>query len=236
MDAVNLIPGDTRTRGQRLSVSRPTLALIAGLVIVLVGVVLYVTSANTVATRNSELAQVNAGVASWTAAANSYAPFVRLAEQRTTQLTDVRQLASSRVDWSGLLGQIGGQLPLTAQLISLQAAMTATTSAAATSSIPSVQLSGCAASQSAVAQTMVQLRRVTGVSGVSLSSSTDSGAGSDDSGAATSDAGSTSQTSGGCDFPVQFQVSLTFKATATTTSAATPSPPAASTSTAPITQ
>lgn len=243
MNAVNLIPRDSRRRGPGMSVSPPTLALAGGLVVALIAAVLYVTAANTVATRKSELAQVGSGVAGWTAAANSYASFVQAAQRRTQELADVRQLASSRFPWSDLLGQIGGLMPKAAALSSLQAATNTTSSASSTpstsgASVPGVQLSGCAASQSVVAQTMVQLRRVNGVSAVTLSSSSDSGSPS-------SGSSSASSGSSGCPFPVQFQVSLTFapssvagtatSGTATTASAATPaattSTPAATTST-----
>jgi Tfp pilus assembly protein PilN len=207
--------------------------LLGGLVVALVAAVLYVTAANTVTTRKSELAQVSAGVAGWTAAANSYASFVQAAKRQSQELTDVRQLASARFPWSDLLGQIGGLMPRAAALSSLQATTTGAAGGSATSSasLPGVQLTGCAASQSVVAQTMVQLRHVSGVSDVTLSASTDSS-----SGAAAS--GSTSQgSSGGCPFPVQFQLSLTIGSSPTTATAAsggtsTTSTPATSATTA----
>lgn len=240
MNAVNLIPADTRTRGEGLNVSPPTLALIGGLVVALIAAVLYVTSANTVATRKSQLAQVSAGVAGWTAAANSYASFVHLAEQRTQQLADVRQLAASRFPWSELLGQIGRLMPRRAALSTLTATTSAaagtsaTTPATGAASVPGVQLTGCAASQSVVAQTMVQLRLVKGVSGVTLSSSTDSSTLSGSSGSS-----SASQGSGGCPFSVAFQLSLTFapSATAATASSASaaPTPAPATTTSTPVT-
>jgi Tfp pilus assembly protein PilN len=204
MNAVNLIPRDGRTQKVKLPVSPPTLALIGGLVVVLIATVLYVTAANTVATRKSELAQVTAQVAGWTGAGNSYQSFVSAAKHRTQELADVRQLASARFPWADLLGQIGARLPKRAAVSTLAGATTsaADTSSASSASSPGVQLTGCAASQSAVAQTMVQLRRVNGVSDVTLASTSDSDAGS---------AGSSSsgQGSAGCPFPVQFQLSLT---------------------------
>jgi len=72
MNAVNLIPSDTRTRSDGLNVSPPTLALMGGLLVALIAAVLYVTAANTVSTRKSELAQVTAGVAGWTAAVGAH--------------------------------------------------------------------------------------------------------------------------------------------------------------------
>ena len=232
MNAVNLIPRDGRARGDGRGVSPPTLALIGGLVIVLIAAVLYVTTANTVATRKSALAQVSAGVAGWTAAANSYSSFVTAAKRRTQELADVRQLANSRFPWSGLLGQIGGLMPRRAALSTL-AASTASADGSSTAtgatSVPGVQLTGCAASQSVVAQTMVQLRLVKGVSGVTLSSSTDSSTGSGGS-------SSSGQSSGGCPFPVQFQLSLTIPQSvaagaASSGSASTTSAPASTTPT-----
>jgi hypothetical protein len=233
MNAVNLIPRDARRRPEIASVSAPTLALMGGMVVILIAAVLYVTTANTVATRKSELAQVSSGVAGWTAAANSYASFVQAAERRTKQLADVRQLANARFPWSDLLGQIGGLMPRRAALSTLAAATdsaagtSATTTATGAASVPGVQLTGCAASQSVVAQTMVQLRLVKGVSGVTLTSSADSSAGS-----TTAGSSSTSQSSTGCPFPVQFQLSLAFKSTAATATATTGS---ATTATAPAT-
>jgi Fimbrial assembly protein (PilN) len=230
VNAVNLIPREGRTRGKGLSVSPPTLALIAGLVLVLIATVLYVTAANTVSTRKSELVQVSAGVAEWTAAGNSYNSFVSAAKNRTQELADVRHLVSARFPWPTLLGQIGGRMPRAAALSTLQAD-TSSADAASTSSAPGVQLTGCAASQSAVAQTMVQLRLVSGISAVTLSTSSDSSA------------GSSTSSSSSCPFPVQFQLALTItpsyaagganssSASTTSAQAATTSTPASSTPT-----
>lgn len=202
MNAVNLIPREDRSRGEGLSVSPPMLVLMSGLILVLIAAVLYVTTANTVATRKSELAQVSAGVAAWTAAGNSYNSFVSVAKNRTQELADVRQLAAARFPWSDLLGQIGARMPAAAALITLNVTPSSADSATSSTSASGIQLTGCAASQSVVAQTMVQLRLVNGVSGVTLGTSTDAGTGSGAS-------GSSSSGQGGCPFPVQFQLSLT---------------------------
>jgi hypothetical protein len=203
MKAVNLVPIDTRGWQTRLSASPRMLAAIGGLALILVGAALYLSAANTVSTNKRELARVTAGAESWTAAANTYASFVGAVRDHAQELADIRQLATSRFPWSGLLGQISELMPRSAALSSLQAstALTADTS-------PAAQLTGCAASQSAVAQTMVQLQRIHGVSAVTLASSTDGGGST--SGAA--DQGGAA----GCPFPVQFQLSLTFAASSGT--------------------
>lgn len=198
MNAVNLIPADRRRRRVSISASRPTLALLGALVLVLIAAVAYVSAANTVTTRRAQLSQATAAAAKWTAAAGSYTPFVLEAQQRTQQLGDVRQLVAGRYAWSQLLSQIGGLMPATAGLTSLAATSTPGATASAAPQ-PAVQLQGCAASQPTVAQVMVNLRRVNGVTDVALSSSQDTGSGS-----------SGSSGSGSCRFPVQFQISLTF--------------------------
>lgn len=237
MNAVNLIPSEGRRQRLSVSTSPQTLGLLGGLALVLVAAVLYISAANTVSSRKSQLAQVTAGVTQWTAAVNTYSSFVATASQRLQDLVVVRQLAASRFPWSQLLGQIATVMPKSAALSSLAAttasasgttaapAPSATPAAgAAAAGVPSVSLTGCAASESIVAQTMVQLHRVKGVSGVTLASATDSSSGS--SGSSSSAAASSSGGGGGCPFSVQFQVSLTFSA---------PTPPEATTPTSPAT-
>ena len=249
MNAVNLIPADRRKRSVGVSLSPLTLGVIGGLVVVLIAAVLYVFAVNDVRARKSELASVTANAASWQAAANSYASYVTAAQQQKQQLTDIRQLVTGRFPWSLLLSQIGGVMPADAALNSLQAtspsAVAAADAAAAATSAPAptaqpIQISGCAASQSAVAATMVALGRVHGVSSVALSSTSNSGAGSS---SASSGSGSSSS---GCPFPVSFSLSLLLaspSSTSTTTGATTPTStsttpaatPAASTTTTPAT-
>jgi Tfp pilus assembly protein PilN len=205
MNAVNLIPSDSRGRRFSASASPITLGLFAALVVVLAAAVMYVSAANTVTARRAQLARVTAGANEWAAAAGSYTSLAATASQRAAQLADVRQLVSGRYAWSQLLSQLGSLMPANAALSSL----TATTTPGATPSAPpepSVQLGGCAASQSTVANVMDQLRRVTGVAAVTLSTSSSTGA--------------TSSGSGGCPFSTTFQISLTFTASSSTGAAA----------------
>jgi Tfp pilus assembly protein PilN len=248
MNAVNLIPSDARRRRVTLPTSRPTLAVFAGLGLVLVAAVLYVAAANQVTSRQSELARVKSAATAWNAAAARYQMSVQAMQHRSQELADIRQLAATRYQWSEMLSQIGGLTPRDAALTTLTATTSASgtstggapagatstgttpaaaagaTSAGATSAgatpgaaagntppIPAVALQGCAASQSAVAQTMVQLHRATGVTAVTLSSSTGTSSGSSSGG------------QGGCPFNVRFQVSLTFGAPSTPVTASTAS-------------
>jgi Tfp pilus assembly protein PilN len=249
MNAVNLIPADSRKRRSAPTTSRVTLALFGGLVLILVAAVLYVNAANNVTSKRDQLTRATAAVASWSAAASSYAPYMETAQQRSQALADVRQLAASRYPWEQFLSQVSDLMPAKAALSSLTATTSpsgsgtttgttpatpsagSTTSSAAASGppVPSVQLDGCASTQSVVAQTMVALHRIQGVTAVTLASASSSSA---QSGGASSGVGG-----GGCPFPVSFQVSLTFAPTAAasgtgTTSTGSSSPTAAAASAA----
>jgi Tfp pilus assembly protein PilN len=235
MNAVNLIPGDRRKRSVSVSVSPLTLGVIGGLVVVLVAAVLYVFAVNDVRARKSELASVTANAASWQAAASSYASYVTAAQQQKQQLADIQQLVTGRFPWSVLLSQIGGVMPDDAALSSLQAtspsaagasAAAGTTSSSTETSQP-IQITGCAASQSAVAATMIALGRVQGVSSVALSSTTGSATSS------TSASARSGSSSNGCPFPVSFSLSLLLASPSTTgTASGTASGATAPTSTA----
>jgi Tfp pilus assembly protein PilN len=252
MNAVNLIPADRRKRSVSVPVSPLTLGVIGGLVVVLIAAVLYAFALNDVRSRKSELSRVTANAASWQAAASSYASYVTAAQQQKQQLTDIRQLVTGRFPWSLLLSQIGGVMPDDAALTSLQATSPATAAAASPASPATaatgasspttqpIQIAGCAASESAVAATMVALGRVQGVSSVQLASTNGSATSSK---AASS---SSSSASGGCPFPVTFSLSLVLAspsgtgaastATTPTSTATTPAAtPAASTATTPAT-
>jgi Tfp pilus assembly protein PilN len=227
MNAVNLIPADHRRRSASVSASPVTLGVIGSLVVVLAAAVLYVFSVNDVRARRSELARVTANAASWQAAANSYTSYVTAAEQRKQQMADVHQLVSGRFPWSLLLSQIGGVMPANAALSNLSAAAPSADSTAAaaaasgsTSSTPSantsaVSIAGCAASQSAVAATMVAFRRVQGVGSVNLASTSNNG---------TATSSSSGPNSGGCPFPVTFQMSLVLVSATPVTTAGSSTP------------
>jgi hypothetical protein len=258
MNAVNLIPSDRRKRSLSVSVSPLTLGVIGGLVVVLIAAVLYALAANDVKARKSELARVTVNAASWQAAANSYSSYVTAAAQQKQQLADIQQLVTGRFPWSQLLSQIGGVMPANAALSSLQATSpsadatagapaTSAGTTSSTSTAQAVQINGCAATESAVAATMVALGRVHGVGSVALASTSNSAAApSSTSSGSGSGSGSASSSSGGCGFPVTFSLSLVLTpstsatgassaATPTSSSATPAATPAASTTTTPST-
>lgn len=218
MNAVNLIPVERRQaglRGVHGLPGAPFLGLVGGLLLVLAGTVAYQDASNGVSTRQGELSHVQAAATAWSAAASRYAPAVTELAARDKQFSQLGGLLGQRYDWSALLGQLAGVMPADSQLSSLSAtdASAVPSASAGTAVAPTsastgsgITLAGCATSQSVVADTMVALRRLSGVSEVTLSSSTNQpvSSGSGDSSSA-----------GSCGLPIDFNLSLEFAPAAT---------------------
>jgi Tfp pilus assembly protein PilN len=196
MKAVNLIPGERRRKGRDV-VGRSSggalivLGLIAGLVAL---AVMYGSARHQISSQAGEAASLTAqtnAVEARTGRLSSYSSFVAMAEQR---MRTVSQLVESRFDWSHALHELGRVLPAGTALDSLHgavgsaeevtasssssssktAASTSATSSTPPGSTPVFTLSGCATSQSEVAQTLQRLRLMDGVTEVQLQSSTSS--------------------------------------------------------------
>jgi Tfp pilus assembly protein PilN len=200
MRAVNLIPSEQRSGGavgaRSEGAAFAVLGLLAGLAVL---VLLYGMAHHQAASRRAEAAALTAHAQQLQSQASqlaSYTSFVAMREQR---LQTISQLVGSRFDWSAALGELSRVLPSDVSLSTLQGTIGSSTPGAAGSSapssststtaasaaapvssstppgtIPTVTLGGCAASQSVVAQTLVRLRLVSGVTNVTLQSSTKS--------------------------------------------------------------
>lgn len=212
MRAVNLIPSEQRSGGavgaRSEGAAFGVLGLLAGLAVL---AVLYGIAHHQLSSRRAEAAELTARAQQFqTQAAElaSYTSFVAMREQR---LDSISQLVGSRFDWASAMGELSRVLPADVALSSLQGTVGSTTggstgssssSAAASSAssrtgggpvssatppgaVPTFTLTGCAASQTAVAQTLVRLRLISGVSAVNLLSSTKSTSGGGASGGGT---------------------------------------------------
>jgi Tfp pilus assembly protein PilN len=197
MKAVNLIPGERRRKsrdviGRSGGGALGVLVLIAGLAVL---AALYGSARHQVSSQTGEAASLTAqtnALEARTGRLSSYSSFVSMAEQR---MRTVSQLVESRFDWSHALNELGRVLPTDTALDSLHGAVgsasgqastssssssSSTTSTSSTSSTPPgsspvFTISGCATSQSVVAQTLQRLRLMDGVTEVQLQSSTRSG-------------------------------------------------------------
>ncbi len=202
MKAVNLIPGERRSKSRDLvgrsgGAALIVLGLLAGLIAL---AVMYGSASHRISSQAGEAAALNAktnAVEARTGRLSSYTSFVAMAEQR---MRTVSQLVESRFDWSHALHELGRVMPSGTALDALHGAVgstegrvsassssssssnsTASTSASSSTppgSTPTFTLSGCATSQATVAQTLQRLRLMDGVSEVQLQSSTSSGSSS----------------------------------------------------------
>jgi Tfp pilus assembly protein PilN len=223
MRAVNLIPTDARRRGLSTSTGLPFFGVVAGLAVVLLAVVLLVSAHSRVNSQEAQLRSTRAATVRWTTVAGSYDHDVAVGQQYSSTIQNVETLAAQRYQWSDLLGQLAAAVPKSTLLSSLSSSATASAAPATSSSTstgsssaPSqITLAACTFSQSTVAQTMENLRRIHGVSGVTLSSSTE-----------------TADPSNACPRrPVTFGVTLSFATPASASSTSTASAPATPTTT-----
>jgi Tfp pilus assembly protein PilN len=197
MRAVNLIPGEQRQgagglTGRSDGGALIVLGLIGGLAAL---VVMYGGAHHRISSQTGEVASLTAQVGAIearTGRLTPYASFVAMADQR---VQTVSQLVQARFDWSHALHELGRVLPAGTSLSALHGTVgpagatsssssaTAATGAAGTASsstppgsTPVFTLTGCATSQSQVAQSLQRLRLMDGASEVQLQSSTKSGA------------------------------------------------------------
>lgn len=198
MRAVNLIPEEqrggaaigTRSGGAAFIV----LGLLAGIVVL---AVLYGLAHHRLESRRAEAEHLSAQAQQVQTQATRLAPYTSFMALREQRMQAVAQLIAARFDWSNVMGELSSVLPNDVALTTVQgaigsasgtAAAPASPAAGASGAVasatppgtnPTITLGGCASSQSVVAQMLVRLRLIDGVSAVSLQSSTkSSGSGS----------------------------------------------------------
>jgi Tfp pilus assembly protein PilN len=189
MKAVNLLPTDLRgaPKASAAITARPDVSRGPGAFIVLgalaFGVLAlagYVLTTNTIKDRQAQISQLEVqqqAAEKRVAALKPYAEFDQLAQGRVATLRD---LAGKRFDWDQTLRDLSRALPRDVTVKSLSGTLggaTATPGAAeATSTTPSVNLTGCTRNQKSVARLMARLATVNGVTRVKLANSTKSAA------------------------------------------------------------
>jgi hypothetical protein len=194
MRAVNLIPADQRGggsvgAGRSGGAAYAVLALVAGLALM---ALLYGSAKHQISSRRSQAASVTARAQVAQAAAARLAPYTSFIALRQERTQAVEALVNSRFDWAHVFHEFGRVFPVDASISSLTGTIGTTTggaspSAAASSSssavasatppgsVPTFAVSGCATTQTVVAETLTRLRLMDGVSNVTLQSSTKAG-------------------------------------------------------------
>jgi Tfp pilus assembly protein PilN len=194
MRAVNLIPSEQRSGGTVGGRSGGAVFLVLGLLGGLIVLAfLYGSSHHALQSRRAEAATLSARAAQVQAEAAQLAPYASFMSLREQRLHSITQLIGGRFDWSNVMGELSRVLPHKVSLSTMvgtiggsEAGSAKATAAASSGTVssatppgatPSVTLSGCASSQSVVAQMLVRLRLISGVSSVALQSSTKPGGG-----------------------------------------------------------
>jgi hypothetical protein len=218
MRAVNLLPEKHRPRQPTGGRQGSSYFVLGALGLVLVGVLVYVLTLNSINSARTEVAKAQAETQSLQTQAQQLGPYGDFAKIKQQRVAAVKQLAQGRFDWELLVRELAHVLPADVWITQTEAADSpqdatgtgggpASTTPGGTS--PFMQVQGCAPSQSEVAVTLVRMRELDGVSDVELTHST---RGADQSSTGSS---SGSGSSGGCGNThgqpnYSFQLSVTF--------------------------
>jgi Tfp pilus assembly protein PilN len=192
MRAVNLIPDEQRG-GSAIGAGRSgggayaVLGLLAGFAVL---ALLYGMAAHKVTTNRAKAASLETKVQQIQASAAKLAPYTSFDALREQRLHAVSELVGARFDWAHAFHELGRVLPFTVSLNSLTGTVGSTgtggaassgsagasggavTSSTPPGSVPTFTLTGCALTQTAVADTLGRLRLIDGVGSVTLQSST----------------------------------------------------------------
>jgi Tfp pilus assembly protein PilN len=219
MRAVNLIPpeqrrGATGAAGRSGGAVYVVLGALGGLVAI---AALWAVAHHQVADRQAALTVTDREANQAQTRAQALSPYTQFAQLRAQRTQAISTLASQRVDWAQAMRAIASTLPGNVRLLSLNASIggaaapgapgsalpapaAATAGPAGGSTTPAVHLTGCASSQTQVADVISRLRALPGVTGVSLASS--------EKGASGGGGGSCGGSSG----PPQFSLAVAFGA------------------------
>jgi Tfp pilus assembly protein PilN len=225
VNAVNLLPEKHRPRKATGGQSGSGYIVLGVLGAVLIGVLVYVLTLNSINTSKSEITAAKAEAVRLEAQAQSLGAYGDFAKIKAERVKSVEQLAKGRFDWERLVRELAHVLPSDVWLVSASASVTGPNSADAAAAsptatpaaaAPTLELQGCARDQPQVAVTLVRLRQLQGATDVSLTHST---RGAEASGSAAPSTASSGASAGdtGCGTTngkpnYTFQASVTFSA------------------------
>lgn len=185
MRPVNLIPPEDR-RGDRAPLRSGPLSyvVVGALAGVLAVVTLMVMTSNDIAEKKAEVERLEAEVETTTAEAERLAAFTRFSALRAQRESTLASLAQSRFDWERVMREMALIIPSDVTLTKLNgSAVSNAEGSSATDEIgaPNLAISGCAGSHAAVAEFLVALEDIDGVTRVAVGrseASSDSAGGS----------------------------------------------------------
>jgi len=185
MRPVNLIPPDER-RGDSAPLRTGSLiyVLLAGLGLLLLGIVVVALTSKQISDRQSEKASLEQQLASATERANSVRAFTDFRTVQQNRLATIQSLAQSRFDWQRVLEELARVQPSDIWLWSVQGTVAPTVqldqaggSSGGSSNLrasiagPALEIMGCTLNQDSVAGFMASLEDIDGVTRVALDNS-----------------------------------------------------------------
>ena len=183
MNAVNLLPEKHRPRKPTGGKSNSGYIALGVLGLVLVGLLGYVLTLNSINSSKTKITEATAEAARLNDEANSLGPYGDFAKIKAERVASVKELASQRFDYERLVRELAHVLPSDVWLVNAAASDAPSTSAASPGTAPSatpaagdggptLNIQGCARDQSQVAVTLVRLRELQGATDVELQHST----------------------------------------------------------------
>lgn len=180
MNAINLLPEKHRPRKPTGGKSNNGYIALGVLGLVLVGLLGYVLTLNSINSSKTQITEATAEAARLNDEANSLGPYGDFAKIKAERVASVKQLASQRFDYERLVRELAHVLPSDVWLVNAAASDAPAAAAASpgsapapvTSDGPTLTVTGCARDQSQVAVTLVRLRELQGASDVALQHST----------------------------------------------------------------
>src|SRR5439155_19457814 len=190
MKAVNLLPEKHRPRKPTGGQGKGGYVVLGLLGAVLVGVLVYVLTLNSINDSKTKITEATAEAARLNEQANSLGPYGDFAKIKAERVQSVKELAQGRFDYERLVRELAHVLPPDVWLVNASASSVAASGTGPASSTtppaggaggtatpappggPTLKLQGCARDQSQVAVTLVRLRELQGATDVSLDHST----------------------------------------------------------------
>lgn len=217
MRPVNLLPVRHRPRSAGGADSRASYVALGVLGALVLAVFVYVSAANSVSSRTSEIDRVRQEIAAAESQAVTLQSYGDFAGIKAARVEAVKALATTRLDWERLFRELAHVLPERVWLTNFDGTMssgeTGTGTGAETPGGPSVNLQGCAASHSGVADVMVRLRQLHGAADVVLSKSSKAGGGGAQAGVSDAAAPATDASGGAdCGPYTSFDIDVTLSA------------------------
>lgn len=178
MRPVNLLPSELR-QGARAPMRTGAIPYIVlgGLVALLVGVALLVTTSNQVSERQGELTQLKQEDAAAVREAKRLTAYTQFQAMHEARLQTISSLADSRFDWERVMRELALVLPHDVWLTELSASAAGEEEGGGGGGLrgsitgPALELEGCATGQESVAGFVTALKDIDGVTRVGVESS-----------------------------------------------------------------